>query len=550
MKTLNRNLIISALAAFIMGGVAQAKDRYLVVYKSQQGFAAMNEYMTTTRSNNGIVLEKSLPYINTMVINSTNAQALQTLASHPDVAVIEAEKFFPSPKPTNGFKLGRVVRTWNQTPSAPSPAGVPVFAQGPSTPWGVVAVKAPDAWALSQAGANAHVLILDTGIDQNHPALKQNFEQGQNFFLNMDKPDPQNIVDTEGHGTHVSGTIGGVYNPQTGFTGVAPLVHLLMGRVCGDLGCSNVAVAAGINWGIQQKVDVISMSLGGPASTPAENSAVAAAEKAGVVVVAASGNDGAEKVSFPAALPTAVAVGAVDDTLTKASFSNWGPELAIVAPGVSVVSSVPQGTGRTSVLDLTVNGVTSRVNSAAFSGTKLQVAPKVGDLVPAGLGSTDDFAKVNVAGKVALIQRGTISFQEKVTNALNAKAIGVVIYNNAPGLMQGAVTTDGSEIDAAVVMIEQSVGQGLVTQITGGAQASAAVSTTPADYAMYDGTSMATPHVTGVVALIKSANKNLTPAQVRTILNTTAKPLSPNDQNQYGAGFVQADAAVRMAVGQ
>jgi len=241
----------------------------------------------------------------------------------------------------------------------------------------------------------------------------------------------------------------------------------------------------------------------------------------------------------------------VDSSLTKTVFSQFGPELFIVAPGASVVSSVPQGTGRDSNVDVTVDGQTSRVKSAAFSGTKLFTTPKSALLVPAGLGKTEDFQKVNVAGKIALVSRGEIKFSDKIQNALAAKAIGVVIYNNTTGLMQGSVTEDGSEIDVAVVMVEKNLGLSLVDSINAGKSVTVAISTTASDYAMFDGTSMATPHVAGVVALIKSANKNLTPAQVRMIIKQTALTTAfPNTNNEYGSGLIQADKAVQMAVGQ
>lgn len=543
-------LVVSVLATVALSNVASAKDRFLVIYKSKQGYAAMNKYMLT-EGVSSLKVEDSLVHLNGQVLETSNAKAIEALRNHPEVAVIEAETFRPSPKPVNGFKLAKVPRaTWSQEVPAPADdsQSVPHLNEGVATPWGIMAVHAGEAWDSAQAGKNARVLVLDTGIDPNHPSLKANFEKGRNFFQSFDGPNPEDFIDKEGHGTHCSGTIAGVYNEQTGFTGVAPLAKILMGRVCGDLGCSNIAVAQGINWGVEQKVDVISMSLGGPSATSAERMAVQNAEKAGVTVVAASGNDGTGKVSFPAALPTVIAVGAVDSSIKKTSFSQWGPELDIVAPGAAVVSTVPQGTGRDSATEITVDGVAKQVKSAAFSGTKLFSTPKLGELVPAGLGKPEDFAKVNVAGKFALISRGEIAFSEKVKNALAAKATGIVIYNNTTGLMQGSLSEDGTELDVAVVMIEQATGQKLVEQINAGQKVSAAISTSASNYAMFDGTSMATPHVAGVVALIKSANKKLTPAQVRTILGTTALALTPNDANQYGKGMVQADKAVQMAI--
>ncbi len=565
-KNLSKNLAQLSLATALLltSLTSLAKDRYLVVYKSQQGFNSMSRYFTTNEFAPQFLVQKELAGIHGMVIKTSNKKAIESLRSHPEVAGVEAETYTAVPRPVNGFKISKTQGfqpTWSlnnslnnvdqssqdfandQTPTSSSLNLV----EGPSTPWGIMAVNTGAAWALSDAGAKATVLVLDTGIDPQHPALKGAFVKGRNFYESDNGLDVNDFIDKEGHGTHCSGTIAGTYNPETGFTGVAPLAKILMSRVCGELGCSNIAVAEGINWGIKEKVDVISMSLGGPMSSSAERTAVSNAEKAGVTVVAASGNDGTGKVSFPAALPTPIAVGAVDVTITKTSFSQWGPELDIVAPGAAVVSTVPRGTGRDSVVDIIIDGQKTRVRSAAFSGTKLTSQARVGDLVPAGLGKPEDFQNIDVAGKIALIRRGEITFADKVKNAIAAKAVGVVVYNNTVGLMQGAVTEDGSELDVAVVMVEKSLGLSLLEAINKGGKTSAEISLAASDYAMYDGTSMATPHVAGVVALIKSANKKLTPAQIRTIVAKTAKPLSPNTKNEYGAGLIQADKAVQAA---
>lgn len=559
--------ILAATSVLVLSIPVLAKDRYLVIYKSSQGYKAMNNYMNSEAANPSVRLEDSLAYINGMVLTSQNPTQIENLKNHPEVAVVEREIFRALPKPVNGFRPTLSAQTLQQDDQVTDVAAVtvPVLKENYATPWGIMAVHAGGAWDKAQAGANARVLVLDTGIDPQHPALKSNFEQGRNFFQSDAGPNPDDFIDKEGHGTHCSGTIAGAYNDQTGFTGVAPLAKLLMGRVCGDLGCSNIAVAQGINWGIKQNVDVISMSLGGPQTSSAEQMAVANAEAAGVVVVAASGNSAGDQgysydkskcskmqncgVSYPAALPNVIAVGAVDSTLARTSFSQFGPELAIVAPGAAVVSSVPRGTGRDSVVEITVGGQATKVKSSAFAGTKLFSSPKVGDLVVAGLGKPEDFSKVNVAGKIALVRRGEIKFADKVANAMAAKAIGVVIYNNTGGLMQGSITEDGSELNVAVVMIEKTVGEALVEKMNAGQVASASVVTSASDYAMFDGTSMATPHVAGVVALIKSANKKLTPAQVRMIIKQTAAPLGPNTTNEYGSGLIQADKAVQMAVG-
>ncbi len=532
--------VFSLILSLLVATSAHA-ERVIVIMKDSQTFQAA--HMAYKVKGSGALrtgkavstpvdadIEQSLENLNTLIVNARNDNEISKLQNDPAVAYVEKEVFHPAPLP---------VRGWLSTPVKNTPT-VP----GAKTPWGIMAVKAPQAWAKSNQGQGARVLVLDTGIDQNHPSLKANFEQGKDFTGESDGSD---FSDKVGHGSHCSGTIAGVLD-NNGFTGVAPQAKLLMGRVCSENGCSNAAIAAGINWGITQKVDVISMSLGGAWSTPGERDAIAKAAKAGLTVVAASGNDGTGKVSYPAALPTVIAVGAVDSTLKKTDFSQWGPELAVVAPGAAVVSTVPQGTGREASVQLTVAGKKAAVNSTTFQGAREVLTAETNTLVDCGLGKDADFAGKDVKGKYALIGRGEINFSVKIQNAIKAGAVGAVIYNNAPGLIQGALTSDGSTLPVAVFMIEQEIGKKIQTSLAAGTAVQATLQTVATDYAAFDGTSMATPHVAGVAALIKAANKNLNGAQVKQILQSTATALGPNDANQYGAGIVNAEAAVAAAL--
>jgi len=537
---------VFALILTVLFATAAQAERVIVIMKDQQSFqsAHMAYKMKGSYALKGFKIggqpnglstvdgqvEDSLENLNTLIINTKTDSEIEKLKSNPSVAYVEKEVFHEAPRPVKGFLAA--ARSSQQTKL------------GQKTPWGIHAVKAPQAWAAAKKGDGARVLVLDTGIDANHPSLKANFEQGQDFTGNSSGDD---FTDTVGHGTHVAGTIAGVLD-KSGFTGVAPKAKILAGRVCAENGCSNVAIAQGINWGITQKVDVISMSLGGMWSTPAERDAVQKADKAGITVVAASGNNGSNRVSYPAALPTVIAVGAIDNTLKKADFSQYGPELAVVAPGVAVVSSVPQGTGREASVEISFGTKSGKVNASTFQGAKELLTPETNVLVPAGLGKVEDFAKIDVKGKYALIARGEIKFSEKVANAIKAGATGAVIYNNAPGLIQGALTEDGSVLPIAVFMIEQTVGQEIEKQIAAGQTVKATLQTMATDYAAFDGTSMATPHVSGVVALMKAANKTLTGAQVKAILKQTAQPLGPNTNNEYGSGLVNAEAAVNAAL--
>src|SRR5262249_54153195 len=130
----------------------------------------------------------------------------------------------------------------------------------------------------------------------------------------------------------------------TGMIGVAPESKLLVVKVLGDSGSGSTSgINAGIDWAIAQGADVISMSLGGPSPDAASRAAVGRAVAAGVIVVAAAGNDGpgADTVGYPGGYPEVIACGALDSNLTVASFSSRGPQVYICGPGVNCRSCYP-----------------------------------------------------------------------------------------------------------------------------------------------------------------------------------------------------------------
>lgn len=532
--------MVGAILAGLLGGLtaAAAPKRYLVKLKSaeafhsmSQNFAPLNASVTTTFNN-----------VEMMVVESDDALAIQALKNHPGVALVEAEFFHPAPEPIATRSAGDMqLMKRKKKPKDPPVSPEPPKVSSSNMPWGITAVKAPEAWKVTR-GNGARVVVLDTGLDLAHPAVASRLEKAKNFTGG----DEDDVTDEVGHGTHVAGTIL-ADGANGGLIGVAPEAKLLAGKVCSEQGCSNISIVMGLDWATKEKAEVVNMSLGGAMMSSAEAQALKSAEAAGVMVVAASGNDGKPMVSFPAAAPTALAVGAVDEKLVKADFSNWGPQLAIVAPGVDVISSVPRGTGRGSEFQLDLDGKgLSDIKSLPMVGSPVAPA-SANELVFANLGKLADFAAINVKGKFALISRGEIPFKEKVANAINAGATGVIVYNNVPGLMQGTVSADGSEVAIPVIMIEQAVGQNAKAILNGGQSLRGSLAVVRTDYASFQGTSMATPHVAGVAALVRAANRNLTPEQVRNVLKSTATPMTPNDENQLGSGMVNAEAAVLKA---
>ena len=143
--------------------------------------------------------------------------------------------------------------------------------------------------------------------------------------------------------THCAGVIAGADN-DFGIVGVAPSAELYVAKVLGDNGSGSIqAIINGIDWAIEEQVDIISMSLGASQDPgQAFHDSIKRARQAGIIIVAASGNENTH-VGWPAAYPETIAVGAVDQTFGRANFSNFGKELDVVAPGVDILSTYPVG---------------------------------------------------------------------------------------------------------------------------------------------------------------------------------------------------------------
>ncbi len=207
-------------------------------------------------------------------------------------------------------------------------------------PAGVQQVNAPQAWDYSQ-GKGIRVAVVDTGIDFNHPDLKPNYVGGASFVPGTATP-----MDDHGHGTHCAGTIAAAINGSN-VVGVAPLASLYAVKVLDQNGSGQFSwIIAGIDWCIQHRIHVISMSLGAPSAPAAMKTMCDTAWSKGLLLVAAAGNaqmqtpvpPAASNVGFPAKYQNVIAVSAIDSSNAIASFSSRGPEVDVCAPGVSVLS--------------------------------------------------------------------------------------------------------------------------------------------------------------------------------------------------------------------
>ncbi|MGE5588390.1 MAG: S8 family peptidase [Clostridia bacterium] len=209
-------------------------------------------------------------------------------------------------------------------------------------PWGIAKVRAPEAWGRA-TGKGVRVAVLDTGIDTTHPDLKANVDGGFDCIN-----ETTNVVDDNGHGTHVAGTIAALDN-DIGVVGVAPEARLYAVKSFDSKGQGQVSdIVQGVEWCITNRMQVINMSFGTADSSKALTIAIEQAARAGIVMVAAAGNDGRrDNVLYPARDPNVIGVAASTRDDRIASFSNSGEQVAVAAPGEDVYSTYRDGAYKT-----------------------------------------------------------------------------------------------------------------------------------------------------------------------------------------------------------
>jgi hypothetical protein len=196
--------------------------------------------------------------------------------------------------------------------------------------WGLAKIQAPLAWDRAKGGPL--VAVVDTGVAGKHPDLAGQVVAGRDF-VNQD----EDATDDHGHGTHVAGTVAAAADNRQGAVGVAPASKVLAVKVLDARGRgTSVSVAEGIRFSTRAGAKVINLSLGSPFPSLFIAQAVAEAVAAGVVVVAAAGNNGSTSRFYPAAFPGVIAVGASTYMDTRASFSNHGGWVSVAAPGQGI----------------------------------------------------------------------------------------------------------------------------------------------------------------------------------------------------------------------
>ncbi|WP_375768949.1 S8 family serine peptidase [Archangium gephyra] len=533
----------------------------LVRFRKQTGMrsaAALRQREDKVRKL-GARLKHHWPSLDTVAASLT-AEEQARLSQDPDVLSISPDR------PVHALGLAPRV-----------PALLAAVAPASEYTWSVQMTQANEVWdpngdgvldTGAPNGSGITVCVIDSGIDPEHPELKAAYAGGKDFIDGDDNPEDKDATGKwgGGHGTHVAGTIlaqlgsGGQVDlndtslSPNGMVGVAPGARLLVARVLDERGDGRTSnVIAALQWCGEQGAKVVSLSLGSSQDDETEKEAFQASWDAGVLAIAASGNGG--KLSpyapiYPAAYPSVVAVGAVTEELKHADYSQGGEHLSVVAPGSNVYSTFPRGSSPFA------NVVAGGTFYASRALDYVPFEEYEGTLVDCGLGAglrSCLGASATCEGFVAYVDRGDIQFNEKVKNVRSQGARAVIVGNNDPADDKAlgftlrypaawppvtAVTT------TTAAVLRTQFGKTVRVGIRGG------------DYAYNSGTSMATPHVSAVAALVWSANTGLTNADVRRILESTAKDLydaespdsTPGKDIVYGHGLVQAKAAVEQAL--
>ena len=407
-------------------------------------------------------------------------------------------------------------------------------------------------------GTGIKVAVIDTGVDFNHPDLfgwgpDGKVIGGYNFIREDELP-----LDTNGHGTQVAGIIAA--DGQA--IGVAPKAKILAYKVSEDgEGVSSELIIRAIEKAIEDGADIINISLGVNKTNAKIDRAVNIALEAGIFVVTAAGNDGPglETIGSPGRNFGSVTVGATYNNLTSSLVAT----LEVDEKPYTVIPMV--------------------------GSTKLE-EPIIGKIIFGGYGKIENLKEIDVKDAILIVERGSdvegelLYFSIKESNAANAGAKAMIVYNDRPGIFLGELIHEfmepGYKPQIPVVSVDREEGIEIKESIKNGNEASMHLFYNPdfvahfssrgpvspfylkpdivapgayinstqnnGGYNFTSGTSYAAPHVSGAAALLLQKNPELHHHEIKSLLLTTVEPVS----DAYGKEFsVNAAGAGRLDIG-
>lgn len=476
---------------------------------------------------------------------------LQQMSQDPNVEYAQPNyiyKLLATPNDTNYGQMWGLKNTGQTIVAANGPDAVD-STNNPGTSGKDMNLQ--EAWDAITDCSSIVVAVIDSGVNYNHNDLAANMWDGGLSYPNhgYDFVDSDNDpMDKNGHGTHVAGTIGAVGNNSTGLVGVCWNSSIMAVRVGDATGASTTAeVVLGINFAVAQNADIINMSLGTTEFDSAFNTAVTAANTSGVLVVVAAGNDAANNDSgstptYPCNFTQAnvICVAALDQAYDLASFSNYGTtSVDVAAPGVNILSVWP-GT-HASVADAlssgwsgttTVSGAGWGYKSLNFGGaTNTLVNPVSYDhTVAKYLNNADSrvWKSFSVSAAAAVVHYSIMYDVEQSADYVATFANNVTGDPMASGTALAAFTgtTDGyresqSHDISNFMSANTTIGFVLLTDASvndfGTNVSLFSIETLVNNNITYNviaGTSMASPHVAGLAAMIMAYNPNYTISEV------------------------------------
>ncbi|TQV73790.1 S8 family serine peptidase [Aliikangiella marina] len=494
-----------------------SNQRYIVQYErskltkvSSDNHIHFDTQMAAQQLNErGIEIKRSLPRQAAFAVELSDAQ-LNSLKLDPNIKSIEKDQ------------LRKFTALYEDTFGDPNTTQL--------TPYAIIQSQA-DQLTLQEG---QKVCVIDSGLagsDGETGGLNNDFEWSK---ITGDDDSGTGSWNADGgpHGTHVAGTVGAADN-GFGVIGMAPGVAMHIIKVFNDAGwgySSDLAHAA--DKCTEAGANIITMSLGGGGASSFEENAFNTFTENGGLVLAAAGNDGNDVRSYPAGYDSVMMVGANDGDNNIASFSQF-PScneaqtncVEVTAGGVNTLSTYPSG-------GVTIAGLTADETGYAASAME-NVGSATAETFFMGLGNAIDS---NANGKICVIDRGEITFHDKVKNCEDSGGNGAIIINNVSGMLNGTLgDTNTTSIPVVGTTLEDR--DALV------AATAASISVGPGDYGLMSGTSMATPGVAGVAALVWSNFPHCTGAEIRHALKVSAEDSgAPGHDVYFGNGIVKAKA--------
>jgi len=428
-------------------------------------------------------------------------------------------------------------------------------------------------WEIETGSSDVVIAIVDTGVVWNHPDLAANIwnntdeivdngvddddngfiddVRGYDFVNLSDSSDcgvgeecfdeDNDPMDVNGHGTHCSGLAAGVTNNSIGIAGLCRDCRIMAMRA-GYLSASGGGrmptsdSSQAIVYAADNGADVISMSYGGYFPSETSRTALDYAYSKGVVLVAAAGNDDWDLMHYPSGFRNVISITATGSDDSRTFFSTYGSWTDVGAPGLNTLSTYT-GDGREGSLSV-IGGIELEAKGIAKSALT-PGGGLTGELLHADLGYEENFTDQNFTGKIALIERGELFYDEKVKNAYDAGAVGAVLYHNFPGSFTSALSNLS---DIPAVFISHEDGEYLLGLMANETIA-VNMTVTGQNYMLLSGTSMACPYAAGLAGLILSKNPELSQEEVRTILRSTTNNVSSDAY--IGPGTINAYRALQ-----